>query len=265
MKVTAFIGSARRKHTYHTAEKFLQRLQSYGDIEYEIIPLGDCNLQLCRGCKLCCDRGEELCPLKDDRDRLIGKMMSSDGVIFAAPNYSFHVSALMKVFLDRLGFVFHRPRFFGKAFTSIVAQGIYGGGTIVKYFNFIGSALCFNVVNGFCITTLEPMTEKGQRTIDRLIEKQSRKFYAALLKKEYPAPSLFKLMIFRMSRSSMKIMLDENFRDYTYYKEKGWFESDYYYPVKLNPLKKMFGKLFDMIGAKTARKNFGTFQKENGN
>ncbi len=33
-------------------------------------------------------------------------------------------------FLDRLGFVFHRPRFFGKAFTSIVAQGIYGGGKI---------------------------------------------------------------------------------------------------------------------------------------
>ena len=53
---------------------------------------------------------------------LIEKMMASDGIVFASPNYSFHVSATMKMFLDRLGFVFHRPRFFGKTFTSIIAQ-----------------------------------------------------------------------------------------------------------------------------------------------
>lgn len=260
MKVTAFIGSARKKHTYDTSEQFLQKLQSLGNIEYEIVPLGDYNLKTCRGCKLCCDKGEELCPLKDDRDILIGKMMNSDGVIFASPNYSFQVSALTKIFLDRLGFVFHRPRFFGKTFTSIVAQGIYGGGTIVKYFNFIGGALGFNVVKGCYITTLEPMTEKGRQKIDMLIDKQSRKFHTTLLKKKYPRPSLFKLMIFRMSRSSMKIMLNEDFRDYTYYKEKGWFVSNYYYPVTFGPLKKIFGAVFDMIGTKMARKNFGAFQ-----
>lgn len=68
-------------------------------------------------------RGEELCPLKDDRDLLIGRMMSSDGVVLASPNYSFQVSAIMKIFLDRLGFVFHRPRFFGKAFTCARLEG----------------------------------------------------------------------------------------------------------------------------------------------
>jgi hypothetical protein len=35
-------------------------------------------------------------------------------------------------------------------------------------------------------------------------------------------------MLFRMSRTSIRLMLDEGFRDYRYYKEKGWFESDYY-------------------------------------
>jgi len=49
------------------------------------------------------------------------------------------------------------------------------------------------------------------------------------VKKEYPTPSLFKLMIFRMSRSTAKLMLNENYRDYTYYREHGWFESNYYY------------------------------------
>jgi len=247
LKVTAFIGSARKKHTYRAAENFLQNLHSLGNIEYEIVRLSDYNLETCKGCKLCLDKGEELCPLQDDRDKLIEKMMNSDGVIFASPNYSFQVSALMKLFLDRLGFVFHRPRFFGKTFTSIVAQGIYGGKDIVKYFNFIGNGLGFNVVKGSCITTLEPITEKGQKKIDEIIDQQSKKFYAKLIKKEYPTPSLFKLMIFRMSRSSIKIMLNENYKDYTYYKEKGWFESDYFYPVRLNPLKKLTGKFFDIM------------------
>lgn len=207
------------------------------------------------GCKLCLDKGEELCPLKDDRDKLIEKMMGSDGVVFASPNYSFQVSAQMKIFLDRLGFIFHRPRFFGKAFTSIVAQGIYGGKDIVKYFDFIGKALGFNVVKGCVITTLEPITEKGRKKIARTIDEQGKKFHSKLIKKEFPVPSLFDLMIFRWSRSSMKMMLNEDFRDYTYYTEKGWFESDYFYPVRLNPLKKMAGRLIDKSAVRKSKNN----------
>jgi multimeric flavodoxin WrbA len=261
MKVTAFVGSARKKHTYNTTELFLQKLQSFGDIEYEIVQLCDYNLKPCKGCIVCMDKGEEFCPLKDDRDKLIDKMLISDGVIFASPNYSFHVSALMKLFLDRLGFILHRPRFFGKTFTSIVAQGIYGGSKIVKYFNFIGGALGFNVVKGCCINSLEPMTEKGRKKIEKIIDRQSRKFYTQLIKKEYPTPSIFELMIFRMARTSRKIMLNADFRDYAYCMENGWFESDYYYPANLNLVKKMIGRLFDMIATKIVRNNLGTFQK----
>ena len=247
MKVTAFIGSARKKHTHTATENFLKNLQTYGDVEYELVPLNEYNLKICKGCKLCCDKGEELCPLKDDRDLLLQKIEESDGVIFASPNYSFQVSGLMKVFLDRFGFLFHRPRYFGKTFTSIVAQGVYGGNKIIKYFNFIGKALGCNVVKGSCIKTLEPMSEKQEIKINKTIDKHSKKFYKRLVKKEFPIPSLFDLMIFRLSRSSIKNQLDENFRDYNYYMDKGWFESDFFYPVKLNPLKKLTGKLIDIL------------------
>jgi hypothetical protein len=57
-----------------------------------------------------------------------------------------------------------------------------------------------------------------------------------------------------MSRTSIKLMLDESYRDYTYYKEKGWFESGYYYPVKLNPFKKLIGRLFDIMATRSSRK-----------
>lgn len=254
MKVTAFVGSARKKHTYKVTEQFLHNLQSFGNVECEIVSLSDYHIEVCKGCMLCLNKGEELCSLKDDRDKLIEKMNSSDGIIFASPNYSFNVSGLMKVFLDRLGFIFHRPRFFGKVFTSIVVQGFYRGDKIISYLNFVGKSLGFNRIKGRCLNSLEPITEEEQKKLDRIIEKQSKRFYSALIKKEYPVPTFFQLMIFRMSRTSIKLLLNESWRDFTYYKKNGWFESDYYYPVKLNPVKKMAAGSFDLIFNRIYRK-----------
>jgi len=253
MKVTAFIGSGRKRHTYSASEKFLHNLQSFGNIDYEIVRLSDFNIGTCKGCRVCFDKGEESCPFKDERDLLAEKMKNSDGVIFASPNYSFQVSSLMKIFIDRLAFTFHRPCFFGKTFTSIVVQGIGKGEEIVKYLDFIGKGMGFNVVKGCCIKTLEPMTEKSQKDFDRIIAVQSKKFHDQLVKSEYPSPSLWWLMVFRMGRTSMHKMLDETWRDYTYYRDKGWFESDYFYPVKLNPFKKLTGKLFDKLAIQIIR------------
>jgi multimeric flavodoxin WrbA len=252
-KVTAFVGSARKKHTYNAAAQFLRNLESMGEFETEIVRLSDYHLEVCRGCKLCCDKGEELCPLKDDRDVLIEKMMASDGVVFASPNYSFQVSALTKLFLDRLGFAFHRPRFFGKTFTSIVAQGIYGGNKIVQYLDFVGKGLGFNTVKGNCIVTLEPMTEKQQQKIDDSLAAQARRYYARMGRPGHPVPTLFQLMLFRLSRTKMKLELDDSYRDYMYYQDQGWFDSDFYYPTRLGLLKTGAGKFFDWMSVRMSK------------
>ena len=55
-------------------------------------------------------------------------------------------------------------------------------------------------------------------------------------------------MIFRMTRTSIKDMLDEKYWDYCYYKEKGWFESYYYYDTSLGFIKNLAGKFFDFLG-----------------
>lgn len=253
-KVTAFVGTARKKHTYYAVRRFLDDLKSLGDVEYEVVALTDYKLEMCRGCKNCFRKGEEFCPLKDDRDVLIGKMMTSDGVVFATPNYSYQVSGLMKLFLDRLGFVFHRPRFFGKTFTSLVAQGIYGGSKIVKYLDFVGMGLGFNVVKGSCTTALDPMSEQERRKIDAIAAAHSRRFHAGLLQEPYPVPSFFKLGAFRAARTSMRVMLDETSRDVTYYRDKGWFESDYFYPVRMSMFKKAAGSLVDYITSRSVKK-----------
>lgn len=246
-RVTAFVGSARKKHTYEAVVQFLSHLQSMGEIETEIVRLHDYRLEYCQGCKVCFTKGEEHCPLKDDRDLLIEKMMASDGVVFASPNYSFQLSGIMKTFLDRLGFVMHRPCFFGKTFTSIVTQGVGLGGKIVDYLDFAAKCVGYTTVKGICFTALEPMTQRERQKLDQILARHARRYHASLERPGYPAPSLLMLMGFRMSRTSMGLELDDSSRDYQYFAEKGWFESDYFYPTRLGPLKKGAGKLFDAM------------------
>ena len=251
-KVTAFIGTQTKKHTYQAVQEFEKNLRQYGEIDFEHVFLSDYHLEFCRGCKVCFDKGEEYCPLKDDRDLLLEKMEQSDGVIFATPNYAFQLSARMKNFFDRTAFLDHRPRFFGKACTAIVTQGIGKGGDILKYLYFAGENMGFYVSKGCCINTLEPMTELQQEKLNRKVKEVSARFYKELMRAT-PPPSFFRLMMFRISRPLIKAA-GEKYRDYHYYKEKGWLESDYYYPTSLGLPKKLAGYLYDLIGRQMAKK-----------
>lgn len=247
-KVTVFVGSARKKNTYKAGEQFVSDLKALGNIEAEIVVLHNYRLGFCKGCMLCFERGEEFCPLKDDRDVLFDKIIASDGVVFATPNYSFDLSGITKAFMDRFGFIMHRPRFFGKTFTSIVTQGIGRGNEIVKLLDFFAMCQGFNTVKGACLTYLNP-TEKEQQKCSKAIAALSQRFYAQLEKPAYPVPSLLMLMGFRMGRNAVHEKSAPDSRDYAYYTEKGWFESDYFYPTQLPPLKKAAGMLFDRTAA----------------
>lgn len=247
-RVTVFVGSGRKSGaTFMAARTFLDGLEAFGDVEGEIVALEDHALGVCRGCQVCFERGEEHCPLKDDRDVLIGKMDSSDAVVFATPNYSFQVSGLMKIFLDRLGFAFHRPRFHGKTATAIVVQGIYGGRKVRQYLEFVAGGLGFNVVKGSVVRTLMPMTEDALAKMEKTLAAQSRRFHEQLLRPAYPTPSLFALVMFRMGRAGIR-GLGEASVDNRYYRDHGWFESDFYYPTRLGPFKKAVGALSDWGG-----------------
>jgi multimeric flavodoxin WrbA len=251
-KVTAFVGSARKGSTLEAVHRLKDLLEADGGMECEIVVLADYRLGTCKGCKVCFEKGEEFCPLRDDRDSLIGKIEASDGIVLASPNYMFQVSGLMKTFLDRMAFLAHRPRFHGKAFAAIVCQGFFGGGKILKYLDFVGKALGFDTVKGARLATLEPVTEKARRNNEAALAGLGRRFGALLTKPEFRAPDLLRLMVFRASRTSMRHMLDGRSRDWRYYSEKGWFESDYYYPTRLGALKKAAGALLDSAVALAA-------------
>jgi multimeric flavodoxin WrbA len=259
--VIALVGSG-RKHgvTYRATRQFLDGLRSFGDVQSELVFLSEHDIGLCRGCKACFIRGEQFCPLRDDRDSLIDRIAASDAVVLASPVYSFQVSAHMKAFLDRLGFAFHRPRFHGKSYTSIVVEGLFGGRAVVKYLDFVGAALGFNVVKGSRITCRknpdtanEPMLAAEQQKMDDVLARHSRRFHETLTRPPFPEPTMLQLFGFRMARTSIKIELAGDRPDSTYYRDHGWFDADYYYPTTLGPLKRAAGVAFDRIAARSSK------------
>ena len=254
MKVLAIMGNLRNGETLKAVKKFAENLSAMGQVEFNYIFLKDLNLKPCRGCFVCLQKGEELCPQReDDRDKIVNAMLEADGVIFATPNYSLQVTALMKNFLDRLCYVFHRPRFFHKAFIPIVTQGVYGGEEIVKYLESVGDFWGFMVCHGVCVTTPpEARLPKEEAKVDKLLKEGAKRFYQTLTGEKSPTPSMKKLMIFRFMQVFKHYGPVDC--DYRYFKEKGWLEAPYFYETKLSLLKRVFSKFIEWNSHRLGKK-----------
>ncbi len=256
MKIIVLMGSPRSGETQKAVKHVSQRLKELGGFDIEIINLKDTDIKPCMGCFTCLTgKGEEKCPLKDDRDLIFGKLKSADGLIIAVPNYSLQVPALTKNLLDRLAFIFHRPCMYGKRFMALVTQGIYGGGGIIKYLNEAMKFWGFGISKGVCVTT--PPGQRllsQQKKIDRALDRAAERFARELAGRKQPKPSFKDIVIFRLARTGLK-NTEETSIDRLYYESKGWFKSRYYYDVRLGPFKLTVGWLMDRLAAKMADKN----------
>jgi hypothetical protein len=89
--------------------------------------------------------------------------------------------------------------------------------------------------------------------MEEALARLSRRFHEQLSSPAFPAPSMLQLFGFRMARTSIMLEQGEDYRDYAYYRDHGWFDSDYYYPTKLGPLKRAAGAAFDRIAARSSK------------
>lgn len=142
MKLLAICGSPRKGNTSN-ALKLIR--DAFPGIDFEILHLIDLDFKLCKGCYTCVLKGESKCPLKDDRDLIPEKMAEADGLILASPVYSHMVSALIKNFFDRFGYLAHRPLFFHKFAMSMVTYSGYGAEEALKYMDKMLSVFGFNL------------------------------------------------------------------------------------------------------------------------
>ena len=89
--------------------------------------------------------------------------------------------------------------------------------------------------------------------MDEALARQSRRFHELLTGSPFPEPTMFQLFGFRMARTSIERELADDRPDHVYYRDRGWFDSDYYYPTTLGPLKRAAGAAFDRMAARSSR------------
>jgi len=251
MKILIIIGSPKGKgNTYNTVKKVEEQITKLDKtVEFEYLLLKNANLQTCKGCFQCLKKGEEYCPIKDEQRQIEDKMINADGVIFAAPVYVYNVPWIMKNFIDRFAYISHRPHFNGKHAMTIVTTGAVG-------LNFVLSLLSFEIGTwGFSVTqklgvicppgkVQENDSQKLHKNTEKHIAKAARKFYNSLTDNSLINPSFIKLISFNLQKYAF-FGSDKTLADYKYWENKGWLKSStqYYYPVKINFIKKSICKL----------------------
>ena len=241
MKIVTICGSPRKGNTY-SALKSIE--ENYPDIDFKILRLNEMNFEQCRGCYTCVLRGEEKCPIQDDRDMIIKELEDADGAVFASPVYCIHIAASMKNFIDRLGFYAHRPRFYDKFAMVMVTCSGYGGEGANKYMGSIFSAYGFNVVSSLELHYRPgKMSEKQKKENDEKILIAFDTLRSRIEKGERVTPSIDLLVPFNLFKSVSMLEKDVMSADYEYYKDKG----DYCYDIKIPFFKKM-------IAAKVVKK-----------
>ncbi len=251
MKILAIMGSPRKMgNTYKVTKKVEECMRQMGDVEFEYVFLKDLQLGQCLGCQSCFERGEDTCPLKDDRAMLEEKMHQADGVVFASPTYAFNVSGLMKNFFDRFSYACHRPRFFKSALVLTTSGVGMGANIMMISFKLVPQTWGFEVTGLNVKTNGIPEFNPPQYKTDKKVAKAAKQFYRSVAAGR-PIPGLFRMAAFVVTQLQIQRIPKEMF-DHRYYQDHGWLEKDasYYYNPQAGMLKKILaGQLAKCLGA----------------
>ena len=236
MKITAICGSPRKGNSF----KALTTIRdAFPLIDFEILHLNDMDFSLCKGCYGCVLRGESNCPIKDDKSLILEKISKADGLILASPVYSHMVSALMKNFFDRFGYLAHRPQFFDKYAMSMVTCSGYGAESALAYMDKMLGIYGFNLAPSLELqvhpgkvqeSTLAINREKSIQAVEALIDK--------IETGKRDQPSIGLMVPFMIFKYVSKLDKDLMAADFGYYKDK----RDYFYDVKIPFCKKFIAK-----------------------
>ncbi len=234
MKIIAIMGSPRGKGAgYQVVRQIEGQMKSMGDVDFEYLFLKDANLQPCKGCFNCVTKGEDKCPLRDDRAAIEQKLLKADGIILSSPVYVMNVSALMKNFMDRFAYTNHRLRFFGQKGLTVVNSG---GSGLEEALKCMGIALGgLNIVAKAGVGTPPwPQTENSVRKKEKLVKEAAIKFYTAVADPTRRDPGFNDYIRFRVQKKVSEECRQWLPADYAFYEGK-----EYFYDAHISAYKKV--------------------------
>jgi multimeric flavodoxin WrbA len=259
MKILILVGSFRRNgNTDQLTGLINAHLQAEAqahqvDLETETIYLGQQNLQFCRGCRICFNRGEEHCPVKDDLLAIKAKMLSADGILLASPVYVDDVSGITKNFIDRLCHVCHRPQFSGKVAYLVATTGSTRTGKTLDTMKMAVRTWGFHVVgqSGYKMGALMKR-EETRAYFEPRAAQAAHQLFQAIYQRTYRKPAFYSLMMFKIQQMSWKAKGVPGTLDYQYWQQQGWIEPKrtFYIPHQAPRLKVTLARLAGVVIAK---------------
>jgi multimeric flavodoxin WrbA len=235
MKILAIMGSPKGKGSGYRIVKMIEdRIIAKGHVEFEYLFLKDANLKPCIGCYICMTKGEDKCPLKDDRALIEQKLVAADGVILSSPVYVDNVSWLMKNFIDRFAYTNHRPCFRRQKVLTVANTGVGGQKeTLSALKKALGGQRISRVVQELAIATPPwPQTERVVARKERAIDAAADNFYNACLDTTPPRPTFLNYLNFLMMQKFSFECRQYLPADYAFYNGK-----TYYFDARVNPIK----------------------------
>lgn len=261
MNILALIGSYRKQgNTARVVQLIGARLESLAAqhgraLNWEMLYLGDMDIRPCRGCRVCFDRGEDKCPLKDDVPAIKAKMDAADVLILASPVYVDDVSGLVKTWMDRLAYLCHRPGLGGKCAWTLATVGGSPTSHTLRTMNAALLTWGYHLVGqaGFKLGALAPVDEIERRRPQ--IEQVADRLFDAVSRRRALYPSFISLLTFKVQRLAWQ-RDDPTTYDYLYWKNQGWLEPGctFYAPHRAGRIKVMLARL---VGAAVARVMLG--------
>lgn len=256
MKILAVIGSPHKGKSCEVAKRIEGILNEQGEVEFEYLFLKDTGLEPCRGCHVCFFKGEHLCPIKDDREKIEQQLIQADGVIFISPVYALNIPSIMQIFMERFAYIAHRPCFYGKYALALAVTGSQGLKGVLKAVSFFeNGGMMFTDKIGLP-TPPTPLPKFIERKNDRKLSKAAARFYKHIKTGKVQKPRLGRLIWFKVFRVLGPLKCDDYWEaDYMYWNEKGWMAKDakYYYSVNIN----IFYRTIGWISEKVARRFAG--------
>jgi multimeric flavodoxin WrbA len=228
MRILSINGSQRRRGNTAAILTLIEaELNSLAEAAGETISIDrleicDVNIQPCMGCRLCFDRGEDACPLKDDLLAVKSRFDQADGFLCGSPVYVGSMSGSFKTLIDKIAFVCHRPAFYGKPFTLVATTAGSSTGATLNAMTgaFLSWGAQLSGRKGFTMGARMRFEDAKER-FSAQTKKISRKFFRGLQKDNAKNPGFLSLMIFKTQQATWS-EADPETIDYQYWDAHGW-------------------------------------------
>ncbi len=253
MKILACIGSYRQNgNTARVVSLLAEQIRREADrlgepLDFETVFLGHLNLQVCRGCRTCYDRGEDQCPLKDDLLALKSRMKVADVVIAATPVYVDDVSGTTKNWMDRLAHTCHRPEFAGVCAYLLATVGSSPTRHALQTLNGL-TYMGFHIIGraGFKTGALSKRDRINAR-YEKKIAQIARDIVAAVRQQAVQRPTFYSLLSFKIQQRAWQSAKPGSV-DYRYWEGNGWLDlhRTFYIEHQASPFKVALAR---MVGA----------------